>query len=301
MYMLWVILAVIIAACFVFYMLGKTSDPYGTFHLALNERPGETGQPHTEWLNMGFWKETDVFPDACQALALRLCQAATLRPRGRVLDVGHGSGDSLLLHLSHPALPRPRFLCGITSLPSHHARSQERVDHILSSQPILNNETEVILYADDALWRPHSPKHPLAPDSELQFDSVLALDCAYHFRTRSDFLRQSFSRLAPGGRIALADICFLAPPSSASILLLSSILRVMPRENIVTKEAYVKELEDIGYVDVLLEDITQWVFPGFRTFLKTQGLSWRFFAGMIGQLQGLGVCFVVVSGSRKTL
>lgn len=38
----------------------NTSDPYGTFHLALNVRPEDESKgqkvPKTEWLNMGYWK-----------------------------------------------------------------------------------------------------------------------------------------------------------------------------------------------------------------------------------------------------
>ena len=36
----------------------SAKDPYGTFHLALNIRPGHdpSKSPETEWLNMGYWK-----------------------------------------------------------------------------------------------------------------------------------------------------------------------------------------------------------------------------------------------------
>jgi hypothetical protein len=33
-------------------------DPYSLFHLSLNKMPGENPEsdPHTEWLNVGYWK-----------------------------------------------------------------------------------------------------------------------------------------------------------------------------------------------------------------------------------------------------
>ncbi|GLB40002.1 putative VIT family protein [Lyophyllum shimeji] len=44
------------------------NDPYGT-----------------EWLNMGFWRHTDVFREACAALAVKLIQAAQCKAGDRIL------------------------------------------------------------------------------------------------------------------------------------------------------------------------------------------------------------------------
>lgn len=40
-------------------------DPYGLFHLTLNNLPGDDPEkpPQTEWLNMGFWQVSHaLFP-----------------------------------------------------------------------------------------------------------------------------------------------------------------------------------------------------------------------------------------------
>ena len=36
------------------------SEPYGSYHIALNALPGKdsTRRPDTEWLNMGYWEVT---------------------------------------------------------------------------------------------------------------------------------------------------------------------------------------------------------------------------------------------------
>ncbi|KNZ71413.1 hypothetical protein J132_09867 [Termitomyces sp. J132] len=281
------------------YWSTTARDPYGLFHLSLNKLPGEDidSSPKTEWLNMGFWKDTNVFPEACQALCCKLIRAAQCKNGDRILDVGHGTGDSLIVLLSQPVGQRPSAVTGITSLPVHHDRSRARIDRLLSS--LSNPPPRVDLYLGDAVCQHSKAAHPLDSSSLTSFDRILALDCAYHFNTRLDFLRQSYLKLVPGGRIALADICFDAQMlQSRRLWFLSSVFKLMPRHNMISAEEYVAQLRDIGYVDVNLEDITEEVFPGFVRFLKSRGIGWKMFASIIEWYSKAGTRFVIVSGCR---
>ncbi|TFK57227.1 hypothetical protein OE88DRAFT_110635 [Heliocybe sulcata] len=312
-----IILLAALGIAFAGYSLsGKTSDPYGTFHLALNRLPGEDleSEPRTEWLNMGFWRvslsyhhvpspnlsrcqDTDIFPEACEALARKLIEVAQYQDGDNVLDVGHGSGESLILQISGPSVPRPSGLTGITSLAAHHRRSFDRIFRLRRERPEL--ECDIRLHGCDAVFRPDAKEHPLDPCNQAPpYDRILALDCAYHFRTRSDFLRQSHVRLAPGGRIALADICFASLDNWLSRTLVT-LVSPMPRENVVRIEDYVCQMRNIGYEDVVVEDITADVFPGFQGFLWSRGGMWRLFSYSIGLLANNGARFVIVSGQKK--
>lgn len=218
-----------------------------------------------------------------------------------MLDVGHGTGESLILLLSHPSIPRPSHITGITSISTHHKRSQDRVTRCLEqSQPKI--EVSVSLQAGDAIYRPAAHEHPLDPHAsdETRFDTILALDCAYHFDSRALFLRQAFDRLAPGGRVALADICF--EPSALLKLrawLIVSVLRMMPKENRVSTEEYIASMRRMGYVDVDMRDVTADVFPGFIKFLKGRGLGWWVFSKILEVYTSAGARFVIVSGMRQ--
>ncbi|KAJ7786386.1 S-adenosyl-L-methionine-dependent methyltransferase [Mycena metata] len=276
------VLPTVLALVVVYWMAKRSSaDPYGEFHLAFNKLPGEDA-PRTEWLNMGYWKVP---------LALKLLRAAGCKPGGRVLDVGHGSGESLILLLTHPDVPRPAHLTGITSLESHYTRSQARVARL--TQPV-----PVDLHAGDAIYRAGSRTHPLDPSSEQpKFDTILALDCAYHFKPRAEFLRQAYHRLNPGGSLALADICF-APGALETrwTRFVTTILGLMPAENMISTDEYVAQMREIGFRDVKLEDITEDVFPGFVSFLATRGVGWRIFSKAFTIFWGSGGRFVVVYG-----
>ncbi|KAJ7619091.1 S-adenosyl-L-methionine-dependent methyltransferase [Mycena polygramma] len=288
-----VLFAAVLGLILVLWMATRSSaDPYGEFHLSLNKLPDEN-VARTEWLNMGYWKDTDVFPEAAEALALKLVGAARCKPGGRVLDVGHGTGESLIMLLTHPSVPRPAQLTGITSLPAHRQRSQARVAR-------LNQPVPVFLHAGDAIYRPGSRGHPLDPSSEGdKFDTILALDCAYHFRPRVEFLRQAHNRLHLGGALALADICF-SPGALQTrwTRCVSAVLRLMPRENMLSTDDYVAQMRGIGFTDVRLEDITEDVFPGFVSFLSKRGIGWWIFTRVFNIFRGTGARFVIIAGIK---
>ena len=224
---------------------------------------------------------------------LACCQSLTVDE-----DVGHGSGDSLLLQLTHPATPRPKRLVGITSLASHHHRAFQR----LQDTQIRNataRDIEVELYLGNAVYHASATstsKHPLHPDGG-EYSTILALDCAYHFDTRHDFLSQSFEHLSRGGKIALADICFSNVPSPLVRYALG-LLGVMPTANIMTGQEYRRAMEKIGYIDVTLVDISDDVFPGFMHFLSKRGLLWKLFVGLFGMLVKGGARYVLVTGQK---
>ncbi|KAJ7070974.1 S-adenosyl-L-methionine-dependent methyltransferase [Mycena amicta] len=237
---------------------------------------------------MGYWKNTDVFPEACEALALKLVQAAGFQQGARVLDIGHGSGESLLFLLSNASVPRPSHLTGITSLKSHHRRSRDRIARLQTDIP-------VVLHAGDAVCRAGVSDHPFLGK---HYDAILALDCAYHFKDRRDFLEQAFNALDPGGSIALADICF-APGSlnSLSTRCITALMRLMPSANVISTDDYLAQMHQIGYTLLRLEDISEDVFPGFTRFLKGRGIGWWAFANVLQLYYWAGARFVLVRGS----
>ena len=183
----------------------------------------------------------------------------------------------------------------MTSLQVHYERTKTRVERIQNNHPA----TTVTLYHGDAVFRPSAVDHPLDPASvSPPFTSILALDCAYHFDTRNTFLKQSFARLSSGGRIALADICFSSAALQRRWIGLAAALG-MPAANMISPVKYVQDMEELGFADVTLEDVTEDVFPGFVRFLQSRGIGWRMFATAVKWYVGLGVRFVIVAGTRR--
>ncbi|KAF5311828.1 hypothetical protein D9619_003207 [Psilocybe cf. subviscida] len=301
-------LATLVVALYWYFVSRQRSmgmkDPYGLFHLTLNRISGDdvAKPPKTEWLNMGYWKDTVVFPEAAKALAMKLVAAGNLKKGGRVLDVGHGTGESLIMLLSEQNIPRSATLTGITSILEHSRRSLQRVKDLQSAVPE-SQATKVDLHHGDAVYRDDKDgpgcEHPFSEGNE-PFDSILVLDCAYHFNTRHLFLKQARAHLSTGGTIALADICFSSSSlQSVYTRILTKVLRVMPQANIISDSEYISQMQDLGYHDVSLENVTADVFPGFVKFLKSRGGGWYVFGCIMDCYARAGAQFVIISGRKK--
>ena len=69
--------------------------------LSLNENFEDPSKPL--WLNLGYWKDAQTYPDACRAMVIKLGEAAELQSTDTVLDLGCGFGeqDALLVEQFH--------------------------------------------------------------------------------------------------------------------------------------------------------------------------------------------------------
>ncbi|WFD39791.1 uncharacterized protein MJAP1_002772 [Malassezia japonica] len=200
-------------------------------HQALNERPG------AEWLNMGDWRATRQFSDACE------------EKEGQTTWLQGEEGKRMAENGS--------------SLPS--------------------------------------------------YDTILALDCAYHFPSRPAFFKSAYARLAPGGTLALVDLVSawpypnaaqctpssLAPPTHAPALWKRAMHRITcalsgtPPGSFIPLDTYAQQLHDAGFEHVDMADISDAVFPGFSTFLKRLGTDAEWRGGRL-ELRGLRVFGSVV-------
>ncbi len=201
------------------------------------------------WLNLGYWKVARTYPDACVAMVELLGTRAGLQPSDGVLDVGVGFAEQDFVLLD-------RFkvfhITGIDITPVHVDKGRERV-----AKRGLENQIDIRLGSATAMEFP-----------DASFDKVLALECAFHFDTRDQFMREAFRVLKPGGTIALADMLPNLGKKSGLKTVFGRKYGHVPDANYYDREEYPGRLAAAGFGDILVESIREDVYPAMAKYIR---------------------------------
>jgi ubiquinone/menaquinone biosynthesis C-methylase UbiE len=209
----------------------------------------------TLYRNVGYWKDSPTtLDDACEALARFAGEQLQLGPKDRLLDVGFGYGDQDIDWMQHFA---PREIVGINITRSQIEHATKRVAERGLSDRIkyqLAGATEM-------------------PFDDNSFDKVVALESAFHFQTRSDFFREAFRVLRPGGRLVTVDIVpmpydklglFARMISSAGLYLWKTCT-----ENVYGPDVYEQKLREVGF-DARVESIRDQTLEPFARYTMAE-------------------------------
>jgi SAM-dependent methyltransferase len=217
------------------------------------------GRPGT-WGSLGLWHdEADDYAEACESLARAVGQAAGIRPGDRVLSLGCGAGDELLLWVHAFGATE---VCGLERDPTLVAAARAR---LARHPPPPGTRVEVLggdaraLAALALPWR--------------RYDRIVCVDAAYHLGPREPLLRAALERLRPGGRVAYTDLTLGAPARAGwrAVLRAAAALAGVPLAELLPLPAQVARLRRVGFDDVQSLALDATVLDGFARHVRAQG------------------------------
>jgi len=224
---------------------------------------------HGLYLNLGYWGgarapagsgtgsgtgATDL-DQASAALAMLVGEQAGIQPGDTLLDCGFGFGDQDILWAQQL---KPKRIIGLNITASQVHLARRRV-------------TELGLDDRIDLRQGSATDMPLESNS---VDKVVAVECAFHFRTRERFLREAWRVLRPGGRLVMADIIPMPAVSSLPKRLKQRLSWglvagkfAIPPENAYTRPSYHSKLAIKGFGAIQIESIRDQVYAPLHRFL----------------------------------
>lgn len=228
--------------------------------------------------NYGYWTRSGMtMEQAAEALTLLVASAAGLSAQDRVLDVGCGYGAGAVACLRHF---QPASIVGIdvTELRLDYGRGYVREQGFADRIDLRLGDATRMEFGD------------------ASFDKLVSVECAFHFDTRADFLREAARVLRPGGTLALTDLIPRRGVDPSVYLqgatAVGTGVCLDNRDNAYDADVYAGHLRAAGFTALRIESIVDWTRIPFidafeRAGLQLQGERAAEVSRSVARLRGL--------------
>jgi ubiquinone/menaquinone biosynthesis C-methylase UbiE len=207
-----------------------------------------THEYHGGYLNFGYWKDgNDNYIKASEELLSQVADSVHLNENSRLLDVANGMGAQDIFYFNKY---KPKHIDMIDVTLSHHLICKKRIEEI----GLIERLTA------------HYGSATNLPFSDSSFTHVFSVEGGGHYRTRQDFLKEAYRVLEPNGWASIADYANPTLPKNwieSKLAVLCAYLWNTPKENFCSCEGLKKRMEEVGFVDVVVNDVGKFCIPGY--------------------------------------
>ncbi|MDP3938824.1 MAG: methyltransferase domain-containing protein [Deltaproteobacteria bacterium] len=205
------------------------------------------------YANYGYWVREDIpIDEACDAMTDLVARASGLTEGDRVLEVGCGYGASAVYYAGKF---KPSSVVGVDVTEVRLKSGREYVKRCG-----LDGVIDIRLGDATALEFP-----------DASFDRIIGIECAFHFDTRLDFLKEACRVLAPGGGLALADLILREGADAEAFIKASRVDnygRSLVAQNVHDRRIYLEQLVEAGFTEASVEVITERTLVPLITHLE---------------------------------
>lgn len=206
-------------------------------------------------MNLGWWAGTARYPEAAEALARVVGEAARLQSGDTVVDVGCGAGDSTALWIRAFGAAQ---VSAIEPEPAVAARARQRV---------------AAWHLDDRITIHTATAESFGDRSVLgHANAIVAVDAAYHIATRADWLQRLGASCRPGTRLGSFDIA-LRHAEDRDRFARQAHRAGIPIANLWTVEEIVPTLTRAGFTNVAIRHADAEVCAGFVRFVRRHAMT----------------------------
>ncbi|NKF21407.1 class I SAM-dependent methyltransferase [Solimonas marina] len=204
--------------------------------------------------NYGYWtRDGMTIEQAAEALTQLVASSAGLGPGDRVLDVGCGYGAGAVSYMRRC---QPDAIVGIDVTDIRIDEGQRYVARHGFAERIelqLGDATKMAF-------------------ADASFDKVVSVECAFHFDTRRDFLREAARVLVPGGTLTLTDMIPRRGVDPRAYLRGRPIpnggICLDNLANAYDADVYAGHLREAGFTHIRIESIIDWTRMRFVDALQ---------------------------------
>lgn len=270
---------------------GHTKDVVDYYTKRHDER--EDLYPDQPFANYGYWTRTDLtIEQAAEAMAGFVGAHAGLCSADRVLEVGCGYGACAVVYGKRFA---PASIIGLDVTDVRIEQGKAHVaKHGLSSMIDLRvGDATKLAFAD------------------ASFDKVIAVECAFHFETRRDFMREAFRVLAPGGTLVLTDLIPRRGKDMSALQInnkaAATHLQLYNTVNAYDADVYAGYLRESGFGAIRIDSILDYTLVPFvpalhrhadRTRARANAEGIHRHATRLGELVEAGEDYVIVTARK---